>query len=398
MRAVHRVVAVFAVFFAIYLATTGLLTQITDLSALLRNAPATDPTMQAIRVGRDGPPNFQVIRDPDYAAPALPADFDYVEAAGTVVSAAHSLLGDAPLNFVELRVADGRPVGLVASGAETHQFDAATGAEAGTPGKVSLPPLEQPSLRNALKNIHRMGALFGGLTYALSAIGGLLLLTMIVTGAVVYVRLLTGRAKTGRKAAFWVAGGWWRTLHRSIALVMAIFITIVALSGTLLAVNAMGIRLYIATHDGARPGLTADVSKPLGDDELRTMLNTTLTSYRAAVPNAPIRVLRLRYFAGMPQGVVITGEKVARQLVYNADAGRTAAQFEPGYPETGMPFGWELGQAIKRIHRGDFFGLSGRLMSLLSGFSLLYLAISGAVLYLDLRSKRVQKGRREIFF
>jgi uncharacterized iron-regulated membrane protein len=318
---------------------------------------------------------------------------------GAVIKAARASLGDtAPFSFVELRMSEGRPVGIVASGGQAHRFDAATGAETGAPEKVAPPPTETPSLRNTLKSLHRIGPLFNGLTYAVSVLGGILLLTMIVTGVLVYFQLLSGRAKTGRKALFWVAGGWWRTLHRAVALVAAVFVTIVALSGTFLAVNALGIRLYIALHDGARPGLTADVSRPLADAELPAMLHATLGSYRAAAPDAPIRVLRLRHFAGMSQGVVITGESEARQLVYNTSTGRAASQTEPGYPETGMPFGWQLGQTVKQIHRGDFFGLTGRAMSVLSALSLLYLALSGAVVYFDLRSKRVQKGRREFFW
>jgi hypothetical protein len=77
MRTVHRFVAVFAVLIGLYIGSTGTLIQLLDLRALLSHAPASDPSMQAIREGHDGPPSFQVIVDSDYFGEPLPADFNF---------------------------------------------------------------------------------------------------------------------------------------------------------------------------------------------------------------------------------------------------------------------------------------------------------------------------------
>jgi uncharacterized iron-regulated membrane protein len=397
MRTVHRIVAVLAVLLAFYVATTGVMVQSMDLVAIMRGAPASDPTMQAIRVGHDGPPNFQVIREPDYAAPALPATLDLDAALGTTMSAARASLGDAPVSFVELRMAAGRPVGQVLSKGLLHRFDAATGAALGAPSKFKLPPLSTASLRNTIKDVHRM-RVYSEWALILDALVGVLLLTMIATGVFVYVRLLAGRARMGRKNPFWSAGGVWKTLHRAIAISAALFLTIIALSGMVLALSSTGVAVNKARHGGKRPGLTADVSSPLKDAELPGMLRTTLAAYRSAEPGGSVRVIRLRYFARMPQGVVVTGGEPARQLVFNANTGHPASEAEPGYPSTDMTFGWQIDQIAKQIHRGDIIGLSGRSIDLLSGLSLIYLTVSGAVIYFDLWNKRRQKGRRALFW
>jgi uncharacterized iron-regulated membrane protein len=395
MRTVHRFLAVFFLVFGLYAATTGLTTQIIDEQALLRHAPATDPTMQAIRVGGAGPPNFQVIRIGDYAAETLPAGFDLDAALGAVMKGARAALGQNPVAFVEFRMVDGKPVGQVASMGQMLRFDAKDGAALGGPYPVTPGPMEQPSLRNTAKSVHRMG-MFGPWAYAIDLTVGLSLATMILTGLVMYVRLLAARAKMGRNNPFWKAGGWWRTLHRATAISAGAFLTVLSLSGSFLAFNALGINIDKWVHHG-RPGMTTDASRPLTDAELPDMLRATLAAYRRSDPQGEIRVLRLRYFGGMPQGAVVTGGE-ARQLVYNTATGRPALLYEPGYPNTGMPLGWEVGQIAKRIHRGDILGLPGRWMAMLTGLSLLYLCISGAAVYLDLWARRRKLGRHGLFW
>ncbi len=367
-----------------------------DLRALLSHAPASDVTMQAIRVGIDGPPNFQVISEPDYSADPLPVDFNFDIALDTIVKSGRAAVGDASISFLELRMVEGMPVGQVASQGRLLRFDAATGAVMGA-SEASLPPLSTPSVRNTVKDIHRM-RVFGRWALIVDAIAGVMMLVMIFTGLVLYFRLLGARVRIGRTDPFWFAGGWWRTLHRAIAVIASIFLVVVALSGIVLATSSVGVAIHTALQGGKRPGLTADVSSPLVDAELPAMLRTTLVAYDSANLGVPVKVLRLRYFADMPQGVIVTGGETTRQLAYNTATGRMAGLSGPGYPATGMTFGWQVTQIAKKIHRGDYIGISGRWMSLLTGLSLLYLSISGAVIYFELWNKRRRQGRRELFW
>jgi hypothetical protein len=173
---------------------------------------------------------------------------------------------------------------------------------------------------------------------------------------------------------------------------------VVAVSGTLLSIDSFALQIYRATPganliNGFPAGMNADLSSPLSDSRLPAMLDTTLTAYG----DAPVRVMRLRYFSGMPQGLIITGGQ-AKQRVFNAKTGRPVSMTEPGYPYTGFPFGWREHELMKQIHRGDILGLPGRFMDLFAGFALIFLSASGLWMYLDLWKRRRLQGRSHAFW
>jgi uncharacterized iron-regulated membrane protein len=391
MRRLHRFIAFVAIFLGLYVAVTGILLQLIDLKILISHAPADNPNLQAIREGQDGPPNFQVLATADYSAPDLPATLVLDAALARVVESEHVATGGAPMSFVELREVDGKPVGQIASLGRLLRFDALTGALLAGPdtaARVVLPPQgNQGSVRNEVKGFHRMTA-YGNWGQVFFVFVALTLCTMLITGLVLYFQLLAARVRAGRPGIYWFAGGWWRASHRVLAISAAAFLVVVVFSGTFEAVNSGGTAIYKIIHHGYRPGLTADVSSPLTEAELAPMLQTTLAAFYALNPAAPIKVLRLRYFAGMPQGIVVRGGADIRQFAFNTATGQRARFQGPSYPPTGQTFGWQWDQVFKRIHRGDVIGLSGRWMSLLAGFSLLFLSISGAVMYFQLRAKR----------
>ena len=396
LRAVHRIVTAIVVIFTLYLGCTGTLIQLIDLRTLFEKAPATDPNMRAMREGFDGPGSFQVISTADYTAAPLSANENPSAMLATILKSARTAVGNAPLRYIELRVVDGKPVGQVYSGGKLLRFDAVTGDFQGTIPVVH--ESETPdSERNTVKHLHRMTT-FGDWALWINVIVGTGLAALIVTGVWMYSKLFAARARIHRMNPFWSGGGWWRTLHRGISIAAAIFLSVVMLSGTWLAVESLYFGYYAASHKPVPGAARSDPSSPLPDASVPAMLQTTLDAYNAAVPNAPVRVLRLRYFGGMPQGVIVTGEKEARQLVFNATTGRRASETEPGYPTTGFPFGWQAHQWAKSVHRGDMFGLSGRFMDLFAGFSMIYLSISGIAMYYELWSKRQRTGRPGLFW
>ena len=395
MRAVHRILALFIAIFTLYLGVTGSLIQLTDLRTLLTNAPETDPNRKAIREGLDGTSDFQVIDTADYGAPPLPATLDYAAALRRTLSASRTVLQGAPLQFIELRMLDGQPAGLARSAGRLLRFDVRDGALVGegTPTRAAGGAFGA-SLRNTFKGLHRMTAI-GDWTLWINIVVGLSLCIMLVTGLVLYARLLSARTRIGRPGLFWSAGGTWRSLHRAVSLLSALILLVIALSGTWLAVESLGRSVQAARESVmAASGIPLeDPGAPLGDDQLPAMLGTTLAAHRTVVGDTPPRVVRLRIYGGMPQGVIVTGEPEARQLAFNAVSGRRASLTEPGYPPQHFPFGWQAHQIAKQVHRGDFIGMPGRWMDLFGGLSLLYLTVSGAIMYLDLWQWRRQSGR-----
>ncbi len=396
MRTYHRWVTVVVLLFALWYAITGLALQAMDLSALLSNAPASDPTMQGIRVGENGPPNFAVLKQSDYVAAPLPRGLDLGKATETTIRAARGRLRGAPISFLDLRVTNGRPVGQVLSHRLVYTFDALSGVAVGAPAPFKLAPLSSPSFRNTFKDVHRL-RYFGIPFYAVDILFCIALLVMIYTGIATYLPLWKARARTGRRSIFWKAGGTWRMIHRGVAICAALFLAIVAVSGIVLSLSSLGVAYSAAKAGGKRPGLTADVSAPLNDRQLMDMLRVTREALARDRYDSDVRVIRLRFFAGMPQGIIVTGG-AAQQLVYNASTGARAGMTEKAYPNNDMPFGWDISQTFKKIHRGDYIGIGGRGISVLTGLSLLYLAISGCFMYLDLWKRRRKAGRKKLFW
>lgn len=426
VRPVHRIIGTIIMVFVLYFAVTGTAIQLVDLRAILSHAPATDPEMVQVREGINGPANYVVIQPADYAAAPLPEGFDFNGALTTVLRAVHEAVGDEPLRFVELRSVGGRPVGLARTADRTLSFDAASGKPLANPGARrggsaggtgsgaapgpgpaggAGPGQRQPvAWHSTLKTWHRLQGIgnWFAIFNALIAIG---LLVMIVTGLILYFQLLRARSRAGLKAFFWSSGGWWRSLHRGVSIVAAIFLLVVAVSGTLLALDAFGLGVYQITHKNAGkyarfpPGAVDDYSSPLSEEKLPAMLQTTLSAGRRTDGGAPIKAVRLRYFNGIPQGVLIAGSgDNTSQLVFDAETGKAMSLTEPGYPKTHYKLGWNYHEIVKRIHRGDFFGLPGRFMDMFAGLSLIYLSISGAVMYFDLWRRRRSVGRRQMFW
>ncbi|MHB8284311.1 MAG: PepSY domain-containing protein [Caulobacteraceae bacterium] len=369
----------------------------------MSHAPATDPNMMAIRESIDGASNFAVISPRDYAAKAFPGGLKLGAAAARVLRSARQAVGDAPLSYLELRMIGDMPIGQVLAGKRLLRFDATTGArlpDGVTSSGGGGPPASQ---HLAVKRWHRLWVL-GDWMLWLNALVGIGIGVMVVTGLVMYVELLRARARLDRRGLFWQAGGWWKALHRCLALVAAAFLSVVAVSGVLLSIDSFALQVFKATHPsqllhGVVPvGMVGDYSTPLADKRLPSLLATTLSAYRAALSPAPIKVVRLRYFSGMPQGVVISGDRDARQSVFNAQTGAAVSSSGPGYPPTGFPFGWQEHELMKQIHRGDIIGLPGRFMDLFAGLSLIFLTTSGLVMYLDLYRRRRKSARNGLIW
>jgi hypothetical protein len=123
------------------------------------------------------------------------------------------------------------------------------------------------------------------------------------------------------------------------------------------------------------------------------MTATTLQAMQRLHPGASIKAIRLRTFGQMKQGVVITGGEPTDQWVFNAETGQPASLTEPTYPRSNFPFGVQTHENMKHFHSGAMFGISTRSMNLFAGLSLIFLSVSGLVVYFDMWLKRRKGGR-----
>lgn len=393
-RIVHRIGAFFAVLLMLWLGTTGSTIQLLDLKTVLTHAPPTDPTAVSMAEGRYGPGNYAVIQLPDFSAATFPSGFDINQAVATVLQAAHA----DSMAWVELRVVAGVPIGQVMQGTRLEAFNAQTGAPVTA---VPPQPIPQggrlpPSLRQTLKTLHRFWNRGDTPGVYFEFLAGLVLWTLLITGLVMYFRLLNARMKIGRRQWFWFTGGKWRGLHRAVSVVAAAFLLCMAFSGTWIGYESSMSALGRSPAAGGARQRNPII--PLHDDEVQKMTATTLAAMQRLHPDTPIKAIRLRTFGQMKQGVVITGGDKADQLVFNAENGQLASLTEPSYPNSNFPFGVQVHENMKHFHSGEMFGVSGQLMNLFAGLSLIFLSISGLTVYFDMWLKRRKSGRSNLLW
>lgn len=388
MKNVHRIGALLASLLMLYLGATGSLIQVLDLTAILRDAPESDATMQSINEGAFGNFDFAVLSTFDLDAKPLPQDLDYGSALDRVLVWTQQLVPDQGPSFIEFRMSGDRAIGQTAYGRDVKAFDLASG-DAVTPIEIKPGPFPS-SLRQTLKEWHRFWSRKDVPGVWFELLSGLILWVLIITGLTLYFRMLRARSRLGRHNPFWSAGGMWRTLHRGISIASAVFLIAIAASGTWLGFESVW-HTFIPRHQG-------DPSAPLTEAQARQMAGATLTAFRALEPQTPIKVLRLRVYGPMEQGVVVTGDRPTRQLVFDTKTGKTTSLTEPGYPETGFPLGIQVHEDVKHFHSGYMFGLTARWMNLFAGVSLIFLSVSGVIMYLDMWRKRRRVGRNNLFW
>ncbi|TCM16613.1 putative iron-regulated membrane protein [Novosphingobium sp. PhB165] len=398
MRMVHRVISLIACVVLFYLGVTGSWIQILDIRETLSGAAEATPVMQSINEGRYGNMDFAVMTQRDYAAAPLPADLDFHAAFSRVLGALHrSHPGELP-TFVELRMADGRPIGQARFGQEPRDpRKFAQGVQAvdveslkSVPTADIMPVFPPPSLRQSLKEWHRFWSRHDVPGVWFELLAGVAMWVLIITGLTMYFRLLKQRRKINRPGLFWMTSDRWRSLHRAVSLASAVLLVWVAFTGTWLGFESVWHSLQPRSGNHEIQGLS--------DGQVLQMVDETLAGLRKADVQAPIRVLRVRDYWGMKQGVVITAEPVTRQVIINTANGSPAGLTEPNYPKSGFPFGIVTHELIKHLHSGFLFGLWARIFDLLAGLALIFLSSSGLVMYLQMYGIRLKSGRRALFW
>ena len=394
-RSIHRILALLAVLLMLWMSVTGSWMQLLDLKTFASKTPLADPTQLSIIEGMYGQPGFAVVQVRDFDAEPLPRDLDIGTAVETVLMshAAQPQQAAVGIDWLELRVVDHRVIGQVMSHATLGAFDAKTGAPVAAVAPQAIPQGRRlpPSLRQRLKTLHRFWSSHDTPGVYFEVLTGVVLGTLLTTGLIMYFKLLSARARIGRRQWFWLTGGTWRGLHRAVSTVAVVFLLCMAVSGTWIGLESSWSALWGRSVAGAR-------SDPLRLQaaDLEPMAATALESIQRLHPGSGIKVLRLRMFGKMPQAVFVSDGTPPDQWVFDTRTGQPASLTEPDYPRTNFPFGVEVHEDMKHFHSGAMFGIPARLMNLFAGFSLVFLSVSGLVVYIDLWLKRRKTGRRAL--
>ena len=307
----------------------------------------------SIHDGSYRPGFFVVLQLSDFAAAPLPSGFDIKKGMATVLQAARRQGDRGPVSWIELRVTGGIPVGQMMRGSKLEAFNAQTGEPVAAVARKQFPQNSTLpySLRQRLKILHRFwsGADVPGVYFEF--LTGLILFGLLITGLILYFKLLRARAKIGRGQWFWLSGGVWRGLHRSISVLSAVFLLFLVITGTLIGFD----NSWSAAHgdEGGKPRNT----DPVRLEEAPAMTATTVAAMQRLHPGMPIKAIRLRTFGAMKQAVVITGGDKTDQLLFDTANANQVSLTEPSYPKSNPAL--PDAQKLERLPFGRYVRHSG---------------------------------------
>jgi uncharacterized iron-regulated membrane protein len=201
-----------------------------------------------------------------------------------------------------------------------------------------------------------------------------------------------------------------RFLHRCVAIFALTFLVIFTATGLIIGSDEVALRLSgKLPPDFEANGLSLRApsanwpssnsgAESIAPEDLSRMLATGLRAAARVAPGRRLLVVKLRIAQGMKQAIVWTDQSIPQQYVFDTSTGALITPDSAGQQSTGYMWPWAVHQLAKRIHRGDWLGLSGRCIDVVAGLSLLFLAISGLVMYLQMLGKRRRSGRRGLIW
>ncbi len=256
---------------------------------------------------------------------------------------------------------------------------------------------------NRIKSFHT-GEAWGLPAQFLSLLTGGAVIIIALSGATLYVRTWQARRAAGKNQFFWKAReDWWRRLHRTVAILAALFVLNKAVTGTILAWGEIQVNLAVFHHLLPVPYAMPTPLPPVSDGRLTgdivRALQTSFDAARKAAPDAPIVAVELVNRGGESRGLVTLGGAKPRILAFNMESGAPVHDPAERGVEVGNGHFADWHQVVKRMHRGDIVGsFDGRYFDIFFSVALLYLAMSGAVLYGQMLLGRRRAGRPGLFW
>ena len=186
-----------------------------------------------------------------------------------------------------------------------------------------------------------------------------------------------------------------RKLHRWISTGTMLFIAYVVLTGTTVAINELINSASFGTG-GGEIAAAETIAGPQGSlppqAQVEQMVGLALESARRAEPTAPLTkvMVALRMRGGRPEARVIFGSGVtAVAVTVDANTGQVLRRGDDGA---------HFNTLLQQIHSGALYGKAGQVAVVLTGFSLITLSVTGALMYLDLFGRRRRLGKSDLFW
>ena len=165
----------------------------------------------------------------------------------------------------------------------------------------------------------------------------------------------------------------------------AVLLLNTALTGLVLGTGEVVLQLFLRYHIGSPPyprpsPLPPQSSGPLAGDLAEALQRIYLAGNAAAAPD-PVAIVQLVRRDSAPLGLVTTGGRHPRVLAFDLQ-GQPVGGDGDHDRQRGNGYFADWHQVVKRMHRGDIIGVhAGRYLALANGCALLYLAVSGFVMF-----------------
>lgn len=179
----------------------------------------------------------------------------------------------------------------------------------------------------------------------------------------------------------------WREWHRWVAFPAALFLFYAGTTGVVVAVTEKfgeAERLREATRDVVSPLRTAS-----DETEWAVPLRRALDTARGEFPDAPIDKIEMQFKGDAPTVTLFTGKPEGgedRKLVFDLASGALVAN--ETYAD--KPF-------LYRLHSGELYGDGGLVVAMIWGAALVWLSVSGLIIYLRMR-RASRTGLKRVFW
>ncbi|HKS06105.1 MAG TPA: PepSY domain-containing protein [Gemmatimonadaceae bacterium] len=179
----------------------------------------------------------------------------------------------------------------------------------------------------------------------------------------------------------------WRRWHRWISFPAAIFLCFAGVTGVIVASTEFfgeEERLREATRSIVSPVNTSSDANAWSDP-----LSKAFATASSKYPNAPIDKVTLQYKGDSPTVALFTGKPTGgedRKLIFDLRTGELKA--DESYADKPL---------INRIHSAEAFGDGGLVFAMFWGTILVWLTVSGFIIYLRMR-RPGQTGMKKVFW
>jgi hypothetical protein len=285
-----------------------------------------------------------------------------------------------------------------------RRFSAKTGepmTQSQVEGNRDLPPAPNVIRRNEIKSWHR-GNIAGITGQVVGLLTGLGLISIAVTGIGTYVRLW--RLRKGTLVLFWSAReSLWRRAHRWIAIVAAVLVLNLALTGSVLAYGEIQLWAFLNLHIGVpppypRPSPMPPLSEGALQGDIQNLIAVAYDSAQGSDASVSITRIELVSRRGAEIALVSFGGTQPHIKAFDSSTGLATQDWAERGLQQGNGYFTDWHQVIKRLHRGDIVGhFAGRYLTLATGLALAYLVTSGIVMYVHLLRRRAA-GRQTLFW